>query len=65
MPKFNMTRKYPYPADQVFAVASQVRAYDKFVPWFAEWQISDRKANADGTESFKAALTSLIVSEYQ
>jgi coenzyme Q-binding protein COQ10 len=57
MPKFNMTRKYPYPADQVFAVAAKVRAYDKFVPLVRGVQISERQISADGAESFKAALT--------
>jgi coenzyme Q-binding protein COQ10 len=57
MPKFNMTRKYPYPAGQVFEVASKVRAYDKFVPLVRGVNISDRQSRADGTVAFKAALT--------
>ncbi len=57
MPKFNVTRKYSHSAEDLFAVAADVPAYHNFVPLVRISRVWDRKQNADGTESFKAALT--------
>jgi coenzyme Q-binding protein COQ10 len=56
MPKFNVKRTYRFPADQVFAVASDVASYHKFIPLVKASRVWNVRKEADGTESFKAAL---------
>jgi ribosome-associated toxin RatA of RatAB toxin-antitoxin module len=57
MPKFNMTRKYPYAAAEIFAVASDVASYSAFVPLVRDSKVWKRQTQDDGTRTFKAALT--------
>ncbi len=57
MPKFNVKRKYPYSAEQLYAVASDVGHYNKFIPLVRGSTIKDVEKHADGTTSFAAALT--------
>jgi coenzyme Q-binding protein COQ10 len=57
MPKFNIKRKYPHSADQIFAVASDVASYSQFVPLVRASRVWDRKKLEDGRISFKALLT--------
>jgi coenzyme Q-binding protein COQ10 len=57
MPKFNMTRKYPYTADQLFSVAADVESYNQFLPLVRGSRVWARRKQEDGTETFKSALT--------
>ena len=56
MPKFSVTRKVPYSADQVFAISMDVAQYRQFVPLVRRSVVRDRARMADGRETFEADL---------
>ena len=33
MPKFNVKRRMPYTADQLYALVADVESYPQFLPW--------------------------------
>jgi coenzyme Q-binding protein COQ10 len=57
MTKFSVTRTVPYTADQVYAIAADVANYRKFLPLVRSSIVSNRKRQADGVETFDAAMT--------
>ena len=57
MPKFNVKRKYPYSAEQLYSVAADVANYNKFIPLVRGSRAWNREKGEDGTEAFKASLT--------
>ena len=57
MPKFNITRRYAHSSDEIFAVAADVAAYNKFVPLVREVKVSGKQKHANGSETFNAALS--------
>ena len=48
MPKFSVTRRLPYTAEQLFAVAADIESYPKFIPLVKEAKILSRTAGKDG-----------------
>ncbi len=56
MPKYNVTRRVSYSADQVFAIAADVASYKQFLPLTRRSTVRNRVRNADGTESFDAEM---------
>ncbi len=57
MPKFNVKRRMPYTADQVYAIAADVASYKEFLPLVRRVVISNRRALADGRQAFDAEMT--------
>ncbi|MGQ0484854.1 MAG: type II toxin-antitoxin system RatA family toxin [Hyphomicrobiales bacterium] len=57
MTKFNVTRRVPYNADQIFAIAVDVGAYREFLPLVTRSTVRNRKPKPGGGETFDAALT--------
>ena len=55
MPKFNVTRRYAWSADQVFAIARDVASYHLFLPLVLRSDIFNY-ACQDGKEAFDAVL---------
>lgn len=56
MPKFNVTRKVPYSAEQIFAIASDVSQYKHFMPLVKRSIVRSSTKNTDGSETFEAEL---------
>ena len=56
MPSFNVTRRLPYSAQQVYAVAADVSAYREFLPLVKRSIIRSRKPLPNGGEVFDAEL---------
>ena len=56
MPKFNVTRRVPFSADKVFAVAADVANYRAFLPLVRRSSIRNAKQLPDGRESFDSEL---------
>ena len=56
MPKFSVTRKVPYSADQVFAISMDVAQYRQFVPLVRRSAVRNRSRLPDGRETFEADL---------
>ncbi len=56
MPKFSITRKMPYSARQLFAIADDVDNYCKFVPLVKESRAKDVRPSANGGRTFKGVL---------
>ena len=59
MPKYNVTRKVPFSADQVFAIACDVGQYRTFLPLVKRSVVRNRLRMPDGRETFEAELTVL------
>jgi coenzyme Q-binding protein COQ10 len=57
MPKFNVTRKVPYSAEQVFAISNDVAQYRTFLPLVRRSVVRNRAKLPDGRETFEADLT--------
>ena len=56
MPKFSTTRKMPYSARQLFAIADDVDNYCKFVPLVKESRAYEVRPGANGGRTFKGVL---------
>jgi coenzyme Q-binding protein COQ10 len=56
MPKYNVTRIVPFNLDQVFAIASDVGSYNKFLPLVRKSLVRNRQILPDGRETFDAEL---------
>jgi coenzyme Q-binding protein COQ10 len=48
MPKFSVTRRLPFTADQLYAVAADIESYPKFVPLVKMAKIINRSTGEDG-----------------
>ena len=57
MPKFTVTRRVPFSADQIYAIAVDVAAYKEFLPLMTGSTVRNRQKLPGGGESFDAALT--------
>jgi coenzyme Q-binding protein COQ10 len=57
MPKHSISRKVPFSAGQVFAIASDVAHYRQFLPLVRRSQILSRQTLADGREVLETELT--------
>jgi coenzyme Q-binding protein COQ10 len=56
MPKFSITRRLPYTADQLFAIASDIESYPLFVPLVRDARILNRSKREDGAITCDARL---------
>lgn len=56
MPKYSVTRRVPFSADQVFAISSDVAHYRQFVPLLKRSIVRNRRTLPDGRETFEADL---------
>lgn len=59
MPKHSISRKVPFTAEQVFAIASDVSQYKLFLPLVRRSQVLSRSTLADGREVVETELTVL------
>lgn len=57
MTKFTVTRRVPFSADQIYAIAVDVAAYKEFLPLLTGSEVRNREPVAGGGERFDAALT--------
>lgn len=57
MPKFNVTRSVPYSAEQVFAIARDVKHYRDFLPLVKRSVVRNARDLGDGHEAFEGELT--------
>lgn len=57
MPKFNVTRSVPYSAEQVFAIARDVKHYRDFLPLVKRSVVRNARDLGDGREAFEGELT--------
>ena len=57
MPKFNVTRSVPYSAEQVFAIARDVKHYRDFLPLVKRSVVRNVRDLGDGREAFEGELT--------
>ena len=57
MPKFNVTRSVPYSAEQVFAIASDVKHYREFLPLVKRSVVRNARDLGDGRRAFEGELT--------
>ena len=56
MPKYSVTRRVPYTAQELYAIAFDVPAYAKFVPLVKSATTWNRAERADGCYEFDAKL---------
>jgi coenzyme Q-binding protein COQ10 len=56
MTKFTVTRRVPFRADQIYAIAVDVAAYKEFVPLLTGSSVRNRQTLPGGGEIFDAAL---------
>ena len=57
MPKFNVKRRMPYSAKQLYDIAADVASYKEFIPLVRKIAIANRKTSAEGVETFDAEMT--------
>ena len=57
MPSFNVKRRMPYGAEQIYAIAADVGSYKEFIPLMRKVTVSNRKPLPDGCETFDAEMT--------
>ena len=57
MPKHSISRKVPFTADQVFAIASDVSQYKRFLPLVRRSQVISSSVLADGRDVIETELT--------
>jgi len=57
MTKFTVTRRVPFSAGQIYAIAADVAAYKEFLPLVTGSAVRNRQTLPGGGESFDAALT--------
>jgi len=57
MTKFTVTRRVPFSADQIYAIAVDVAAYKEFVPLLTASTVRNRKPMPGGGESFDTDLS--------
>ncbi len=56
MPKFSVTRRVSFTADQVFALAADVASYREFLPLVRKSLVRNREELPGGRESFESEL---------
>jgi coenzyme Q-binding protein COQ10 len=56
MPQFSITRRLPFRAAELYAVAADVASYPKFVPLCTGARAWDESRDADGRLYFRAAI---------
>ncbi len=56
MPKYSISRKVPFSAEQVFAISSDVAHYKKFLPLVRQSRVLSREVLADGREAIETEL---------
>ncbi|MFN4143704.1 type II toxin-antitoxin system RatA family toxin [Aestuariivirga sp.] len=57
MPQFSVSRRVPYSAAQVFAIARDVARYREFLPLVKRSLVRNVAKREDGSESFEGELT--------
>ena len=57
MPQFSVSRRVPYSAAQVFAIARDVARYREFLPLVKRSLVRNAAKGEDGSESFEGELT--------
>ena len=56
MPKLNLTRTVPHTAEQMYAIASDVKSYPRFLPLCKQANIIEQNVNDDGVMRCQAEL---------
>ena len=56
MPQFSITRRLPYRAADLYAIAADVPSYPRFVPLCTGARVWEETTDADGRLSFRAAM---------
>ena len=56
MTQFTVTRRMPYPPQQLYAIAAAVEDYAKFLPLCGASQVSGRRVDTEGREHFTGEL---------
>ncbi|HUF44359.1 MAG TPA: type II toxin-antitoxin system RatA family toxin [Aestuariivirgaceae bacterium] len=56
MPQFTITRRLPFRAADLYAIAADVASYPHFVPLCAGARVWDESTDADGRRYFRAAI---------
>jgi coenzyme Q-binding protein COQ10 len=56
MPQFSITRRLPFHAADLYAIAADVPSYPRFVPLCAGARVWDEHTDADGRRHFRAAI---------
>lgn len=57
MPKFNVKRRMPYSAKQLYDIAADVASYKEFIPLLRKVVISNHATSGEGVETFDAEMT--------
>ena len=57
MPKFNVKRRMPHSAKQLYDIAADVASYKDFIPLVRKIAIGNRETSAKGVETFDAEMT--------
>ncbi len=57
MTKFTVTRRVPFSADQIYAIAADAAAYKEFLPLMTGSTVRNREPMPGGGETFEASLT--------
>jgi coenzyme Q-binding protein COQ10 len=56
MSEFSITRRLPFRAADLYAIAADVASYPRFVPLCADARVWDERSDADGRRYFRAAI---------